>query len=361
MKPIHVTEPFLPPLKEYITHLNGIWERNWLTNQGPLVQELERKLREYHDLSTPVHCIANGALGLQIALKALGVKGEVVTTPFSYVATTACPLWEGCPVKFADIEPEHLTIDPAAAEAAITPRTEAIVATHVFGNPCDVEALEAIAAKHNLAIIYDAAHAFGVRYQGRSLLEWGDVSMVSLHATKLFHTVEGGFVVAKDPATAEVLEWMRRFAHKGQEDFHGVGINAKMSELHAAMGLAIFPHLPEILRRRRELIGFYDAALAQGHRSARRALRLRPETEWNWSYYPVLCESEATLLELVGQLSAKQIFPRRYFYPALHEVPAIHPGALPGDCPIASDIARRIVCLPLAASFDESDLDRIFT
>ena len=229
MKKINVTEPFLPPFEEYVEYLKGIWERNWLTNQGPLVQEFEQKLQAYHQLSMPVHCVANGSLGLQIALKALGVKGEVVTTPFSYVATTACPLWEGCTVKFVDIEPDTLTIDPKAVEAAITPKTEAILATHVFGNPCDVEALDAIAAKHGIAMIYDAAHAFGVTYNGKSLLEYGDASMVSLHATKLFHAVEGGFIVAKDPVVSEKMEWMRRFGHKGQEEFHGVGINAKMS------------------------------------------------------------------------------------------------------------------------------------
>ena len=180
-----------------MAYLEGIWERKALTNQGVLVEELEQKIQAHHQLQIPVHCVANGGLGLQIAIKALGIKGEVITTPFSYVATTSCPLWEGCTVTFADIEPDHLTIDPAAVEAAITPDTEAILATHVFGNPCDCEALEKIANRHGLALIFDAAHAFGVRYKDKSILEYGDASMVSMHATKLFHTVEGGFVVAK--------------------------------------------------------------------------------------------------------------------------------------------------------------------
>ena len=252
-KPIQVTEPFLPPLEEYVEYLKGIWGRNQLTNQGPLVQELEHKIQVYHQIDMPVHCVTNGGLGLQIILKALGVNGEVITTPFSYVATASCPLWEGCSVKFADIEPDHLTIDPAAVEAAIGPDTEAIVATHVFGNPCDCEALEAIASKHGLALIFDAAHAFGVRYKGKSILEYGDASMVSLHATKLLHAVEGGFVVAKDPLVAEKIEWMRRFGHKGPEEFYGVGINAKMSELHAAMGLCNLRHLEAILKKRQEV------------------------------------------------------------------------------------------------------------
>lgn len=354
---LNVTEPFLPPLEEYVSYLKGIWERNWLTNQGPLVQELEQKLQAYHRLSVPVHCVANGALGLQLALKALGVKGEVITTPFSYVATTSCPLWEGCTVRFADIEPAYLTIDPAAVEAAITPQTEAILATHVFGNPCDVEALEKIARKNNLALIYDAAHAFGVNYKGKSILEWGDASMVSLHATKLFHTVEGGFVVAKDPAVSEKIEWMRRFGHKGQTDFYGVGLNAKMSELHAAMGLATFSHIDPILGKRRELIEIYDAALGRGQLPVRSALTLRPGTDWNASYYPVVCESEEALLDLVQALGKIEVHPRRYFYPALHETPTL--GSTGHPCRVASSIAHRILCLPLAATYSANDIDRI--
>jgi len=341
---INVTEPYLPPLEEYVEYLKGIWGRNYLTNQGPLVKELEQKLQSYHRLDMPVYCIANGALGLQIALRALGVKGEVITTPFSYVATTSCPLWEGCTVKFADIEPDYLTIDPKAVEAAIGPRTEAILATHVFGNPCDVEALEVIARKHKLALIYDAAHAFGVTYKGRSILEWGDASMVSTHATKLFHTVEGGFMVARDPAVSAKIEWMRRFGHNGPAQFHGVGTNAKLSELHAAMGLANLKHLPEILRKRSGVAEAYDEEFRETH-TIYRAFKIRLGTQWNSSYYPVLLETEQMLLQLMDALAINQVFVRRYFYPLLDVVtgPAV-------DISVARSIGKRILALPMSTN-----------
>ena len=344
MKPIQVTEPFLPPFDEYVEYLRGIWERNWLTNQGPLVQELEQKLQQYHQISMPVHCVANGSLGLQIALKALGVKGEVITTPFSYVATTACPLWEGCSVKFADIEPDTLTIDPKAVEAAITPQTEAIMATHVFGNPCDVEALDAIGAKYGLAVIYDAAHAFGVRYKGKSILEYGDVSMVSMHATKLFHTVEGGFIAAKDPRISEKMEWMRRFGHKGQDDFYGVGINAKLSEFHAAMGLCNLKCVDEIIEKRKEICDAYDAALFGS--SSFSLIMYREPGSRNFAYYPIIFDSEDGLLAALQCLEAVNVYPRRYFYPDLSACFAADNLA----CNRSIDISKRILCLPLSAN-----------
>ena len=346
MKQIQVTEPFLPPFEEYVEYLKGIWERNWLTNQGPLVQEFEQNLQAYHSLSMPVHCVTNGSLGLQIALKALGVKGEVVTTPFSYVATTACPLWEGCTVTFADIEPDTLTIDPQAVEAAITSKTEAILATHVFGNPCDVEALDALGAKHGLAVIYDAAHAFGVTYKGKSILEYGDASMVSLHATKLMHAVEGGFIVAKDPAVSEKMEWMRRFGHKGPEEFHGVGTNAKMSEFHAAMGLCNFNHLENILEKRQAICEFYDEELIGSSSNSLRSLVSRSQASKNFAYYPVIFDSEQSLLDGMQSLSNAGIFARRYFYPDLSECFA----AAAATCSCSIDVSKRILCLPLSAS-----------
>jgi dTDP-4-amino-4,6-dideoxygalactose transaminase len=362
MKPINVTEPYLPPFEEYVEYLKGIWERNWLTNQGPLVQKLEQKLQAYHGLSMPVHCVANGSLGLQIALKALGVTGEIITTPFSYVATTACPLWEGCTVKFADIEPDSLTIDPKAVEAAITPKTEAILATHVFGNPCDCEALDALAAKHGLAMIYDAAHAFGVSYKSKSILEYGDASMVSLHATKLLHAVEGGFIVAKDPAVSKKMEWMRRFGHKGQDDFHGVGTNAKMSEFHAAMGLCNLKHIEAILDRRKVLCEAYDAALFDQAAKATgpgvvtcSQIRYREVASRNYSYYPIQFDDEKTLLAAIQRLNDANIFPRRYFYPDLSEC---FSTATYG-CSRSIDVSRRILCLPLSVGINGEAIDFI--
>lgn len=359
MKRINVTEPFLPPLEEYVEYLKGIWERNWLTNQGPLVQKFEQKIQDYHRIEMPVHCVTNGALGLQIALKALGVKGEVITTPFSYVATTSCPLWEGCSVKFADIEPDTLTIDPKAVEAAISPQTEAILATHVFGNPCDVEALDAIAAKHGIAMIYDAAHAFGVRYKDKSMLDYGDASMVSLHATKLMHSVEGGFIVAKDPAVSEKMEWMRRFGHKGSEEFHGVGLNAKLSEFHAAMGLCSLNHINEILVRRKAISDAYDQSLFSPERSevgiTLSSITYRAGASRNYSYYPVLFKTEAALLNAVARLEERSIFPRRYFYPALDVLPFVDTS----HCNTARDIAHRILCIPLSVQLKLKDAQLI--
>jgi len=362
VKKINVTEPYLPPFEEYVEYLKGIWERNWLTNQGPLVQELEQKLQAYHQLTMPVHCVANGSLGLQIALKALGVKGEIITTPFSYVATTACPLWEGCTVKFADIEPDTLTIDPKAVEAVITPKTEAILATHVFGNPCDCEALEAIAKKHGLALIFDAAHAFGVTYKGKSILEYGDASMVSLHATKLMHAVEGGFMVAKDSAVSEKMEWMRRFGHQGPEEFHGVGTNAKLSEFHAAMGLCNLNHVDEIFGKRKAICEIYDQALPS-HKSSAINHQLssivhRKGASRNYAYYPVLFQSERELLDAIVRFEANGIYPRRYFYPSLNRLTESF-KMQPREFALSENAASRILCLPLSASIDAVGVERV--
>lgn len=337
---------------EFIT---GIWDRKVLTNKGPLCLELEDQLKAYHQIDMPVYSVANGGLGLQIILKSMGIKGEVITTPFSYIATTSCPLWEGCTVKFADIEPGYLTIDPAAVEAAISPDTEAILATHVFGNPCDCEALKTIANKHGLAIIYDAAHAFGVRYKSRSILEYGDASMVSLHATKLMHTVEGGFVIARETEVADKIEWMRRFGHKGTEAFHGVGINAKLSELHAAMGLCNMRYLSEILEKRKVACDAYDQALFGQGENSLTPLRMREATSWNYSYYPVLFESEKSLLQALAYLQHRNINPRRYFYPDL----LTGLGGKAEHCPVTTDVSRRVLCLPLSHKTDSAVVDAI--
>lgn len=343
MKPINITEPYLPPIDEYVQYLRGIWDRKWLTNHGPLVVELENKIKNYHRLQIAGHCVANGAMGLQLLLKAYAVQGEVITTPFSYVATTSCPLWEGCSVKFVDIEPDSLTIDPRAVESAITPQTEAILATHVYGNPCDVEELEVIASKHGLLLLFDAAHAFGVSYNGGSVLNYGDASMLSLHATKLMHAVEGGYVVAKDHLVVEKIEWMRRFGHDGTEAFHGVGINAKMSEFHAAMGLCVFKHIDRVVAQRRLLSELYDTELPD----AARPIQYREGATRNYSYYPVLFESEDQLLAVVEALERSNIFPRRYFYPLLNEFD--FPGSnTHNDCDVARLVSGRILCLPMA-------------
>src|SRR5450432_2295874 len=243
---INVTKTFLPPLDEYISILRRAWETHWMTNRGPLILELEEKIKKYlgveYMLST-----TNGTIPLQIAIKLLGGGGEIITTPFSYVATTAAIVWENCKPVFVDIHPDQLTIDETKIESAITSKTTAILATHVFGNPCEVEAIEKIANKHNLRVIYDAAHCFGVQYKGQSIFNFGDISTCSFHATKLFHTAEGGALFCREESLKLKLFYSHNFGHNGPYDFSGLGINAKISELQAAMGLSILPYMDNII------------------------------------------------------------------------------------------------------------------
>ena len=258
------------------------------------MKELEEKLKAY--LKVPnIIATTNGTLPLQIAIKALKLKGEIITTPFSYVATTSSIVWEGCKPVFVDIHPEYLTIDETKIEAAITPKTSAILATHVFGNPCAVEVIEAIAQKHNLKVIYDAAHCFGVQYKGKSIFEYGDVSTCSFHATKIFHTGEGGALFTKDKELHNKLFFYHNFGHKGQEDFEGLGINAKMSEPQAAMGLSVLPYMKSILDGRQRVVKQYMENLKNAEVQL---LKLREGTAWNYSYFPVLFKDERTLLKV---------------------------------------------------------------
>jgi dTDP-4-amino-4,6-dideoxygalactose transaminase len=344
---INVTKPYMPAYADYEHYLKGIWERGWLTNHGPLVLELEAKLKEYLGVKH-LFFLNNGTIALQIAIKALEVKGEVITTPFSYVATTSSLVWENCTPVFADIEPTTLTLDPAAVEAAITPATTAIMATHVYGNPCDVEAFQAIAKKHNLRIIYDGAHAFGVKYKGGSVLNYGDITTLSFHATKLFHTVEGGAVITDNDELAHKLSYLRNFGHNGPEKFFGFGINGKSSEFHAAMGLCVLPHVNDIIVRRKEICALYDSLL----QDKVRILQLRPETTYNYAYYPVLFPSEEKLLAAVQLLQANQITPRRYFYPSLNTLDYVQYQA----CPVSEDVAKRVLCLPLFIELKDEEV-----
>lgn len=348
---INVTKTFLPPLAEYEQQLERVWKNQWLTNRGKLVQELEHKLQTY--LAVPNLIIMNnGTIPLQIALKILAKGGEVITTPFSYIATSAAIVWENCTPVFVDIHPEYLTIDETKIEAAITPKTTAILATHVFGNPCDVDAIEAIAQKHGLKVIYDAAHCFGVTYQGKSIFDYGDISTCSFHATKLFHTGEGGAVFCKDEQLMHQINYSHNFGHNGPLDFHGLGINGKISELQAAMGLSVLPHMADILSSRRKIVERYDEQLSF---TGFRKIKLRAETEWNYSYYPVIFDSEEQLLNIQQLLNENEIFPRRYFYPSLNRV-----NYLQGQsAPISESISARILCLPLYHDLNQSSLELI--
>jgi dTDP-4-amino-4,6-dideoxygalactose transaminase len=261
-------------------------------------------------------------------------------------------VWEGCTPVFVDIDPETLNIDSSKIEAAITLRTSGILATHVYGNPCDIEAIDIIAKKHNLKVIYDAAHGFGTKYKAKSIFAYGDVSTTSFHATKLFHTVEGGAVMTQNPEILKRMAYMRNFGHDGYDRFNGVGINGKNSEFHAAMGLAILPYMHEILRKRRELTEYYNRTLVSVNRQL---IKLQPGAEYNYAYYPVILPSEQFLLNVVEELNKNWIYPRRYFYPSLSELPYVKRKH---ECPVCEDIARRILCLPLyhTLTFEEIDL-----
>lgn len=347
---IPVTKPFLPPLEEYTKKLEGIYERNWLTNDGPLVQELETKLRERLGIEHLLY-VSNGTIALQIAIKALGLKGKVITTPFSYVATSSSILWEGCQPVYVDIEPEGFNIDVSKIEEAITPEVSGIIATHCFGIPCDVEAIEAIARRHDLKVIYDAAHAFGTTVNGRSIFEFGDVSTCSFHATKLFHTVEGGSVSTRDPELARRMALMRNFGHDGPEKFDGVGINGKNSEFHAAMGLVNLNYVDFILKKRRQAIEFYCKHLDSGEVR----LPLAGQLEWNCSYMPVVFDSEELVIQVKERLEANAIFPRRYFYPSLDvifETSKAH-------CANSVHTAKSVLCLPLFSGITEKEMTQV--
>ncbi|MBL0309760.1 MAG: DegT/DnrJ/EryC1/StrS family aminotransferase [Bacteroidetes bacterium] len=350
---IHVTRSFLPPIEKYQAYLQEIWQRAHLTNNGPILTELEEKLKHYFQANHFLF-LNNGTSALQIAIKGLELKGEIITTPFSYVATTSSIVWENCKPVFADIDEKTLTISPTEIERCITAKTSAILATHVYGIPCHIEAIEKIAKKYNLKVVYDAAHAFGVKYKGVPLVNYGDASTLSFHATKLFHTVEGGAIITNDEQNAHRFSYMRNFGHKGQEDFWGLGINAKNSEFHAAMGLCVFPYIEEIIKKRKELSEQYDELLLSGGLNIRRP-EIPAETEYNYAYYPIVLENEKTLLHIRDALNAEFIYPRRYFYPSLSTLNYVKKYSVP----VSEDISRRALCLPLYFELENEQVKRI--
>lgn len=348
---IPVTKTFLPPQEEYNSYVKRAWDKVWLTNRGELTLELEDKLKNLLDVSNLI-ITNNGTIPIQIALKLFGEGGEIITTPFSYVATSAAIVWENCKPVFVDINPDYLTIDETKIEAAITPKTTAILATHVFGNPCDVITIENIAKKHNLKVIYDAAHCFGVKFNNQSVFNFGDVSTCSFHATKLFHTGEGGAMFCNDAAIFHQLYYSHNFGHNGPLAFHGLGINAKISELQSALGLAVLPYMNHIISERKNVVDFYNNNL---NFNTVKSLKIRENTEWNYSYYPVIFDSEETLLRVSEALANDNIIPRRYFYPSLNTIEY----AKGEKMPVSESIASRILCLPLYVGISETDLENI--
>jgi dTDP-4-amino-4,6-dideoxygalactose transaminase len=348
---IPVTKPFLPPLEEYNKYVSDIWDRNWLTNNGPLVRELEQRLVDYLGIDHLLY-VSNGTIALQIAIKALDLKGEIITTPFSYVATTSSIVWEGCKPVFADIDAGTLNLDPEKIEERITPRTSGILATHVYGNPCAIDQIQSIARQHNLKVIYDAAHCFGSTYKGKSVFAYGDISTASFHATKLFHTIEGGAISSPHLEVINEASFMRNFGHAGPVKFHGLGINGKNSEFHAAMGLVNLNYVNEILTRRRELSAYYDSAL---QKMDMQKLTVHPESGFNFAYYPIIFESEGRLLKSIELLNRNDIYPRRYFYPSLASLPYVNGKELP----VSEKASQCVLCLPLYHSLQFEEIDRI--
>lgn len=351
MQRINVTKAFLPPIEEYQKYLAQIWERNHLTNQGPLLLDFESKVSSRLGV-TNLHFVTNGTLALQVALKALDITdGEIITTPFSYVATASSILWERCTPVFVDINPDTLCIDTDKIEAAITENTKAILPVHVFGIPSDVEKIDAIANENNLKVIYDGAHAFGVQYKGKSLLSYGDISICSFHATKLFHTIEGGAIIVKDQQVSEKVELIKRFGHQG-DDHKMLGINAKASEFQAAMGLCNLQYIDELIQKRKAVSSLYDSLLGDNFKKP----TIPQDIVYNYSYYPVILENEERALQIIEELAVHDIHPRRYFYPSLNTLPYIT-GA--NACPISEDISSRILCLPLYADLEEDIVRKI--
>lgn len=348
---IPVTKPFLPKQADFKSYVSSIWARQWLTNNGPLVNELELKLQQYLALPHLLY-VTNGTIALQLAIQALEVKGEIITTPFSFVATTSSIVWQGCKPVFVDIDEDTLNIDPNKIEAAITPNTSAILATHVFGNPCDIEAIDRIAKKHGLKVIYDAAHCFGTKYKGKSIFAYGDVSTTSFHATKLFHTIEGGAVFTQNPETLKRMALMRNFGYSGVDTFSEIGTNAKNSEFHAAMGLCNLKHIDQILSKRKELSQHYEMRL---NKIEAQFQVIQADTEFNYAYYPVIFQSEEVMLDCMKQLELVQVYCRRYFYPSLSALPYIAKV----NMPICDSISKRIMCLPLYHTLTSSDQDLV--
>jgi dTDP-4-amino-4,6-dideoxygalactose transaminase len=348
---INVTKSYLPPLSDFSKLIESIWENYHLTNRGPLVQRLESEICEKLNIKNLLF-VSNGTIALQLAIKALDLKDEVITTPFSYVATTNSLLWEGCSPVFCDINEDTLCIDPSKIESLITPKTTAILATHVYGIPCDVDAIEKIALRHNLKVIYDAAHAFGVEVNSKSIFNFGDISTCSFHATKLFHTIEGGSITAKDPDILKLMSLYHSFGHIG-DDYYTQGINGKNCEFHAAMGICNLPKLDELIVARKKHSENYSSLLSK-------TLISRPtipeNTLYNYAYFPVIFENETNLIQVKELLYKNGINTRRYFFPSLNNLTFL-PKYF--QCPVSEDISSRVLCLPLYYDLETENIEKI--
>lgn len=334
---IPVTKPYLPERTKLDAYIDRIYESCWLTNNGQLVKELTERLKEYLGVEHLL-LVSNGTLALQVAYRALGITGTALTTPFTFVATTSTLAWEGITPRFVDIDPETFCMDPDLIEESLTGDTSAIVPVHVFGNACEVERIEEIAKKHNLKVVYDAAHAFGVRYKNESILNYGDAATLSFHATKLFHTIEGGAIVFKEKEALERAKLLINFGITGPETIDGLGINAKMNEFQAAMGLAVLDSIDYILEKRSEVWHYYREKVKDDFQLQ----KLNPNATNNYGYFPVLFKNEEELLVSKKKLNDNGINPRRYFFPSLDTMPYLKSR----EMEISQNISSRILCLP---------------
>jgi dTDP-4-amino-4,6-dideoxygalactose transaminase len=352
---IQVTRPFLPPRAEYEAYIRQIWDNNWLTNNGPLLVELEQQLKAYLGVER-LMMMTNGTVTLQALLKTIKRKGKILTTPFSYIATCSAILWEDFTPVFVDIDPLTFNADPTQATKYIDSDTVGVLITHCFGVPCDVAGWDAISKAHDIPVIYDAAHAFGVKIGDESILNFGYASSLSFHATKLFHTVEGGAVVVSSDELEREIQLRRNFGHDGPDRFSEVGSNGKNSEFHSAMGLVNLQHIQEILVSRKEQYQYYldnlrveETGLVFQH--------IPENVTYNYSYFPVVFPSEEILLKVFSDLQQKDIFPRRYFYPALNSL-SFTKGYM-GDTPVAEHISKRILCLPIFHTMTRPEQDYV--
>ncbi len=339
---ITVTRPYFPDKYVLSKYLDGIYNSKTLTNNGPLLQDLEQFLGNFHGMNSPV-VVCNGTMGLTLSLKTLEIDGDVITTPFSFIATASSIAFNNIKPIFVDIDPDTFNIDPSKIEQAITNDTQAIVATHIFGNPCDTEAILTIAKKHDLKVVFDAAHAFGVKYKGRSIFEYGDLSVLSMHATKLFHTVEGGAIFSTNKVYKKKIKILRNFGFNEEYDIKEVGINGKCSEVHSAFGLAYADDIPSILARRKEQYKLYQT-LIKSKKIKFQQISCDPE-EYNYAYMPIVLESEEVLLEVTEMLNKNNIEPRRYYYPSLDKMYSDSQSQF--DLRVTDKLSETILCLPL--------------
>jgi dTDP-4-amino-4,6-dideoxygalactose transaminase len=341
---IHVTKTYLPDIQKYKQYVDQIYANGWVTNNGPLLQELEKRLAAYLGVKNLI-LVANGTVALEIAYRTLGLKGFAITTPFSFVATTSSLVTNGIQPIFSDINPRSFNLDPACIEASITPNTEAIVPVHVFGNGCEVEKIDQIAKAHHLKVVYDASHAFGVRYKDESILNFGDISTLSFHATKLFHSIEGGALIINDDDLVDKARYLINFGIENEESIPELGTNAKMNEFEAAMGLCMLDEMEQVTTKRKIVYMEYLEAL-----SRRVQLQFRnSDSNYNYSYFPILLKSEDELRCVQRSFNDQGIYPRRYFYPSLDTLPYIEPKQI---MPLSRDISRRILCLPMYSDLD---------